>query len=97
MNNNFISARQAFGICNNEETLVTLVNLRGRWEEEKDYEDFNDYVEVMRNLRFIKLTNCPVIGGTKRPFGVKLQCGDGVLHMFVKTVGNTYQLAAKII
>lgn len=95
MNTNLISAKQAFDICNNEETLVTLINLRERWEEEKDYEDFNDYVECMKNCRLIKLTNCPVIGGTKRPFGVKLQCGDGVLHMFVKIVGNTYQFAAK--
>lgn len=49
----------------------TLVNLYGRWLDEKEYEDFADYETVMREkfdsippeygLRFVK--------GTKRPFG----------------------------
>ena len=95
MSNNYISVKQAFDICNKEETLVSLINLRERWEEEKDYEDFREYENVMRNLRYIQMTCCPVVGFSKRPFGVKLQCGDGVLHLFVKIEGNTYKFAGK--
>ena len=56
-----------------------LGNLYDRWQDEKEYEDFNGYAEVMRT-RFMESfgrRGHSFIGATKRPFGFKWMGCDG--------------------
>lgn len=51
----------------NEKLLRTLAELYFRWRDESEYEDFNDYIKVLKTLipkgsKFVK--------ATKRPFAV---------------------------
>ncbi len=51
-----------------------LGDLYGRWQDEKEYEDFNDYVGVMKKMilaRSPKMTT--FVRGSKRPFGITIQ------------------------
>lgn len=49
-------------IVRDEEIGRMLFNLKCRWSDERDYEDFNDYIDVMKSFiekkgyKFIKLT-----------------------------------------
>lgn len=59
-----------------------LYNLYERWQDEKEYEDFNDYVEAFK--KHIPET----IKGTRRPFGFHIKCDNGILAVEVKRSGN---------
>lgn len=53
--------------------LLLFGNLAGRWENEKEYEDFKGYIEVMsrefaETCKQLGIT-ATFIKGTKRPFG----------------------------
>lgn len=53
----------------------TLFNLWDRWQDEKEYEDINDYAKPIRNMLPAgwELTKM-----NKRPFGFNFQIGTGV-------------------
>lgn len=76
-------------IKDDEITIRTFINLRDRWADEHDYEDWKDYEKVMRKL-FPNL-----ISATKRPFGVHLKCDDGPIYVFLKIKGNSAGLCAE--
>lgn len=76
-------------ITQSEEKQERLFYLYGRWQDEKEFEDFKEYEDDMKKC----FENA--IKGTKRPFGVKIQCSDGVLHIHVKRKGNYLQVFGK--
>jgi hypothetical protein len=82
-------------LVNNENVLNTFVNLSFRWEDEQEYEDFNDYAEVM-GKSVAKNTGSEIsdVTGTKKPFGIKFNCEDKKIHLYLKTKGNSCWLAA---
>ena len=63
-----------------EDTHELLVNLYGRWQDEKEYEDITSYAKPIfpaameHGVRILKMT--------KRPFGLQ----------FVTPNGNTYKM-----
>lgn len=73
----------------NNENAELLCNLRERWSDEHEYEDINDYLDVIKNHipEAFKIY--------KRPFGIDCQTDDGVLNVSVKVKGNYMQLVAK--
>lgn len=50
-------------------------NLWNRWQDEKDYEDINDYLEPYKPLA--KKYGVELIKMTKRPFGLQFRISDG--------------------
>lgn len=53
-----------------------LINLFWRWQDEKEYEDWNDYVSVMKKkfetlIAENNMSNAVYYSCSKRPFGVK--------------------------
>ena len=57
-----------------------------RWEDEKDYEDFEDYKSAIRkNLPYLKIT-----GVTKRPFGIVFNHKKIVIRLKYLKKGNGY-------
>lgn len=63
-----------------------LFNLYGRWQDEKQYEDWNDYIACMRK-------NIPnYVASTKRPFGVIVKVKDAhKVHVFLaKSIDKQY-------
>ena len=67
-----------------------LCGLWERWQDEKDYEDINDYLAVIKN----HLPSAYKM--SKRPFGVLCKCDDGDLHIQVKRKGNYLNLSAVV-
>jgi len=47
------------------ENEVLLGNLYARWQDEKEYEDFNDYAKVIRET----FSDLKIVKVNKRPFG----------------------------
>ena len=57
-----------------------LSSLAYRWDDEKEYEDFNDYIKVIKN-RMAELmkdltTEYTFVKVTKKPFGIHYLLGD---------------------
>ena len=70
----------------NKNHVKTLIYLYERWQDEKEYENFNDYVEYFR-----KKVNS-TIKGTKRPFGFLVKCKNGILKISIKIQGKDLQI-----
>lgn len=69
-----------------------LVNAYFRWQDEKKYENIDDYKNVL-----IDVTHLDIIKMTKRPFGIKIKCSDGGLYVYVERIYNNLKLRAKFI
>ena len=66
----------------NDVVMKRLVYLYGRWCDEHEYEDINDY------LTNFKQVVPDAIKAHKRPFGFSVQCDDGVMVFEVKAKGS---------
>lgn len=66
----------------NKENSTLLCNLWERWQDEKEYEDINDYLTVIQK----HIPEAKII--SKRPFGVNCICDDGNIKISVKLKGN---------
>lgn len=56
--------------------------LWGRWQDEKAYEDFNDYIASMQKQMPEGFT---ITGGSKRPFGFKFTIGTEAEYLLTVT------------
>ena len=73
-----------------QEFFDLLCNLKFRWDDEKDYEDFNDYIKV------IKDKYPEIIKVTKRPFGIVRKFNDIPYQLYLKVTGNNISLKARL-
>ena len=74
----------------NDETLFDhFIYLYQRWQDEKGYEDFRDYISQMEKLvkRMIK-GSIQTIKGTERPFGYKFLYKSNLIHLFLRRKCN---------
>jgi hypothetical protein len=71
----------------------TLCNLYERWQDEKEYEDFVDYVREFKKI--FDYDKCH-IKGTKRPFGFRVTSGNTneCYHIFIKAKRNQLEVHA---
>lgn len=78
-------------LVNSENVLNTFANLYMRWQDEKQYEDFNEYAKVMANSVKSVIGDISEIKGTKRPFGIKFTYNGKKHHLFLKVQnGNVW-------
>lgn len=57
-----------------------------RWQDEKEYEDFQDYIDVMKE-------RIPeVLTGTKHQFGFIIKCDDGEIFVGVEKTKKELQM-----
>ena len=61
-------------------------NLWERWQDESEYEDINEYLEVFQK------TFPEAYAITKRPFGIKCKTDEGNVHVTVKRSGDRVKL-----
>jgi hypothetical protein len=83
-------------VLNDLNVLRNFNYLYDRWQDEKGYEDFNEYANAMMK----KMPDgAKLIKGTKRPFGVKFNYGGDILQVYIKFEdhGKYCKLVAKII
>ena len=76
-------------LVNSQKILNLFVNLYMRWQDEKEYEDFNEYIEVMTSNVKNVIGNITDAKGTKCPFGIKFTHDNKRLHLTLK-VQNGY-------
>ena len=83
-------------LVNSSKVLNTFINLKYRWEDEKMYENFNDYAEVMiQSIKEETKKDVKLIKGTKRPFGVSFEIEGLKFNLFLKTNGRSAWQARK--
>ena len=84
-------------LINNENVFNTIYNLCDRWRDEEGYEDFNDYVKVMKSAVEKVVGDITNVKGTKRPFGLKFTMQNGQnVELFIKFKGRYCNLAARV-
>lgn len=74
----------------NDNHAELLFGLWRRWQEEKEYEDIQDYFLVIQK----HIPEAYKI--TKRPFGVHCKCDDGNIHIQIKRSGNYLKMFGKM-
>lgn len=84
-------------IINNEKVDNCFFNLYDRWRDESEYEDINEYGNVI-----IKTINdqfpqfgASLVSSTKRPFGVKINLDGQKFHIQIKLKGLYACLSVK--
>lgn len=83
-------------LVNSSKVLNTFVNLKYRWEDERGYENFNDYAKVMvQAIEKETKKDIKLIKGTKRPFGVSFEIEGLKFNLFLKANGRSVWLACK--
>ena len=73
-------------IINNENVANAFFNGWNRWQDEKDCEDINDYAQVLMSIikNEFPQYDMNLVGGSKRPFGIKIMLYCYKMHIFVK-------------
>ena len=83
-------------LVNSSKVLNTFINLKYRWEDEKCYENFDDYAKVMiQVIEKETKKDVKLIKGTKRPFGVSFEINGLKFNLFLKTNSRSAWLACK--
>ena len=83
-------------LVNSSKILNTFVNLKYRWEDERGYENFNEYAKVMvQAIEKETKKDIKLIKGTKRPFGVSFEIEGLKFNLFLKSSGRSVWLACK--
>ena len=79
----------------NSKDAESLIYLRERWQDEREYEDWKDYsdliaTKVPAGFKFMK--------ATKRPFGVEILDVETntKLHVFLKLSGKYCNISCKV-
>lgn len=70
---NEITKSKVQALCDSMETIIN--NLYGRWEDEKEYEDWADYIAKLKSvfsheIVINQMTNAVYVKVGKRPFGI---------------------------
>ena len=76
-------------IVNNEKVGNCFFNLYDRWCDESEYEDINQYGDVIIktiNNQFPQFC-VSLVSSTKRPFGVKIDLDGQKFHIQIKIKG----------
>lgn len=86
-------------IIRNDKVSDAMFNLCDRWQDESQYEDINDYAEVIFDVVTKEFPDygTKLIGATKQPFGLKMQVDDKKFHVFLKIEGDYMKMYAKLI
>ena len=76
-------------LVNSQKILNLFVSLYARWQDEKEYEDFNEYAKVMAcNVKNV-IGDITDVKGTQHPFGIKFTHNNKKLHLTLN-VQNEY-------
>ena len=70
-----------------EKLAKKLMYLYDRWQDEKKYEDFKDYVKAMDEA-----TDLTVIKGMQRPFGFHTVVDNRKFRIYLKLTKNSFAL-----
>lgn len=84
-------------IVNNSDLLNLLLNLNYRWQDEKEYEDFNEYIKVMKSEVLKIVPEVTFKTGYKRPIGFSINAENRNVKIFLKIKGNSANLSAELI
>lgn len=74
--------------ANTRDTVEFLEYLYSRWQDEKEYEDWSEYVTAIKK----KFSNFDIIKTSKRPFGFSVKCDTMILSITLKVTRNSVQL-----
>ena len=86
-------------IVNDEKLLNLLCNLDSRWNDEKEYEDWKEYSDLIKsNVEFIIFDiDYKFVKATKRPFGLVIEIENVKVNFFLKKSRGYVNLAAKVV
>lgn len=81
---------KAASIYKSMENVMT--NLYGRWLDEKEYEDFSNYADVMK--KEISGLGGEFVAASKRPFGFKYALAGATYQMTISARSYNYKRIA---
>ena len=75
-------------LVNNEKIGNTFFNLFERWQDEHEYEDFRDYIKVMKTSIENVIGEVTLLKGMERPFGIQFFKGNKLCKLYIKHKGG---------
>jgi len=87
-----ITQEKIDAIVNNEKIAMTFINLWVRWQDEKEYEDINEYGKVMFDTLTKQLPNigAEYLSVNKRPFGIRVKLDGRAWNISVTRSGRGF-------
>lgn len=77
---------QLIGNENLDSLCKTMGNLYGRWQDEKKYEDFEDYIACIKK---VVPAGCSFVSMTKKPFQIVFAIKDNqATYGFIRVKAN---------
>lgn len=84
-------------VVNDESLLSLFCNLYFRWEDERMYEDINDYARAILNHIVVSTNENPTfICGTGEPFGVLVHFNKKLIHFTLKIENDYANICARV-
>ena len=86
---------KVIGLINSQQVLGTFANLYSRWQDERGFEPFDEYVKVMVESIEKVCGSISMPKGTKAPFGLRFGIDGDKFHVFLKRQGAGVRFMAK--
>jgi hypothetical protein len=88
-----MKAKEAYQKMAEEGVMEFLGYLYGRWQDERQYEDIEDYRKAVE----VKAPYVKIIKMSKRPFGFIFEAEDKKVHVFLKKSKAGWGYAGKVV
>lgn len=82
-------------VINDQQTLNVFANLYSRWQDERKFESFDEYVKVMAEKVSEICGSISDLKGSKAPFGLHFSMGGQKFYIFLKRKGQSVCFCAK--
>lgn len=82
-------------IISSQQVLGTFANLYSRWQDERGFEPFDEYIKVMVESVEKVCGSISMPKGTKAPFGLRFGIDGDKFHVFLKRQGACVRFMAK--
>lgn len=91
-----INSGKVFKKISNSNAMKNCLSLADRWNDEKAYEDINDYLLAVRRIFEPDFPEANITKIYKKPFGFDIAINGGIFHIKIKLLKTKYDVSAVV-
>lgn len=91
-----INTDKVFKKVSNSQAMKNCLNLAERWNDEKEYEDIEEYLPAVRRIFETDFPEANITKIYKKPFGFNMHINGGIFHIKIKLLKTKYDVSANV-